>query len=114
MTMMTHAQKMMTDTATVEMATWPEEARRNVRTQEKALELCQAERAHYASIVEENASDWEEQEFTRGQLEALGIENHKLKAECEALRARLARERNRASRDSDARHPTPLESDVTA
>ena len=95
-------------TDTVEMTTWTEGARRHVRKQEEALERCQAEIAHYASIVEEHEYDWEQQELSLGQVEALGVENYKLKAECKALRARLALTRSPVGTSGGERIVFPL------
>ena len=77
---------MMKEPTAAEMATWPEEARRYVEALKEALEVCRAEKGHYAAIVHEHEQAWGQEELLRDQVEGLGIRNAELKIECEKLR----------------------------
>ena len=77
---------MMKEPTAAEMATWPEKARRYVAALKEALELCRAEKGHYAAIVHEHEQAWGHEESLRDQVEGLGIRNAELKIECEKLR----------------------------
>ena len=82
---MTH---MMKEPTAAEMGTWPEEARRYVAALKEALELCRAEKSHYAAIVHDHERAWGEEESLRDQVEGLGIRNAELLIECKKLKAK--------------------------